>query len=338
MSTDFSSETEQRDLKAVDFSADEERIGKDLYAAIQHASNYSARAQQARKFRVGVSDIGFCSERTRRMLDQQVPEDTDALTAWIGTALGDYAEQAAMTVWPNAIRQGSVRVELRGEERIYVVEGHPDLVVPEEALVIDVKTDYGLGTVERSGPNQQQQFQRHCYAKGAWEAGMFGDVALEDVRVANVWIDRAGIDKRLHVQMEQFNPDYVRGAAEWLDEVVYAHLHEEEARKEPPREMCAVVCGFFGVCRAYDTDVEGLIREPETVAAAKMYREGLDMERSAKRLKDQARQHLVGVRGSTGEFAIRWTHVNESEIPARTRSAYEKLEVKPLPKPKGSKS
>lgn len=324
---------------AEDFLVDSpsaEDIAKVMYQAVQDTSNFSSRSEQARQFRVGVSDIGFCSERTRRMLDQQVPYDTDVLAAFIGTAVGDYMERAAMRVWPHAIRQAEVTLTLVGESgREYVLTGHPDLIVPEEGLVIDFKTDYGLTTVERTGPSDQQQYQRHGYAKAAYDAGLFpAHFRLEDIRVANVWLDRAAIDKRLHCQMEPYDEGWVHGAAAWLDDVVYAYLQGEEARKEPPRDMCAVVCGFFDVCRAYDTDVEGLLTDKVVLNSVEMYREGLDLERKGRKLKDEAKAHLTGIQGSTGQFMVRWTRVNETEVPASVRRGYDKLEVRAIPRGK----
>lgn len=311
---------------------DEKMLAESLYGAIQDASNFSERALQGRDFKAGVSDLGFCSERVRRMLDRQIPETTDTLKAWIGTALGDHAEKAALRLWPHAIVQSTVTVTLQGDQGTYTLTGHPDLILPE-GILIDFKTDYGLASVRRTGPSRQQQFQRHMYAKGAHEGGLFNaDVRLEDVQVANVWIDRAGIEEELHVQMELFSPDYVDEAAVWLDDVVYAYRHGEEARKEPPREMCAVVCGYYSTCRAYDTDVEGLITDDVTLAAVADYKSGLALEKQGKVLKDQARQHLVGVRGSTGEFFVRWVHVNETEIPASVRSGYDKLQIQAVKK------
>jgi len=320
------------DHRRQEVNDDEKMIAETIYQAIQDFSNYSARSLQAKEFRVGVSDLGFCSERVRRMIDQQVPEDTDVLAAFIGTALGDYVEQAAMKAWPHAIRQSEVSIQLQGDRAAYTLTGHPDLVLGPEGIVIDAKSDYGLSTVRRTGPSLQQQFQRHCYGKAAWLAGMFGDIPLEEVRVANVWIDRAAIDKELHVQMEPFNEDYVTQAGFWLDDVVYAYTQGEEARKEPPRDMCAVICGFYKVCRAYDTDVEGLITDKDTLTHIEMYREGLDLEKQGRKLKDNAKQHLAGVSGSTGEFLVRWTHINESVVPETTRSGYDKLEVRKIPK------
>jgi hypothetical protein len=307
-------------------------IEKALYAAMMDEMNYSARSAQAAEFRVGVSDLGFCPERTRRMLDQQVPEDIDMLPAWIGTHLGTGLEQAAKRLWPDAILQAEVEVVLDGETRQYAIGGHPDIVLPS-GMVLDGKTDYGLSTVERTGPSQQQRFQRHMYALGAHVGGLFDEgVELDDVKVGNVWIDRAGIDRRLHADVEDFSWEVIREAGEWLDEVVYAYLNEQEAEKVPPREMCAVVCGFYRVCRLYDTDVEGLLTDDVTVTAASMYREGLDLEKQGRKLKDEAKAHLIGVSGSTGELFIRWTHINETEIPASVRRGYDRLEVREIKK------
>lgn len=316
----------------------EQEIADAVYAAMMEQSNYSTRALQAREFRVGVSDLGFCPERVRRMLDQQVPEETDMLPAWIGTALGEHAEQAALKVWPHALLQEEVTLRLEGEQGLtYSITGHPDVILPE-GKVLDVKTDFGLGMVERTGPSEQQQYQRHGYAKGAHEAGLFNDdVALADVQVGNIWIDRTATERRLHVQMEPYDEQVVVDAGMWLDDVVYAYRNGEEARKVPPRDMCAVVCGFFTVCRAFDTDVEGLIRAENHLEAVAMYREGMEKESEGKRLKSQAKEALRGVNGSTGEFMVRWTTVGESLIPETVRRGYEKLEVRAIsPKKKGA--
>lgn len=317
----------------------EQAIADEVYAAIQRATNYSARSLQARSFQAGVSDLGFCSERLRRMLDQQVPEDSDMLTAWIGTWLGAGMEEAMLSIWPDAIQQAEVKVELEGERGVvYTLQGHPDIIRPE-GYVLDGKTDFGLNDVENRGPSEQQQFQRHLYAKGAFEAGMFyPQVRLEDVQVGNLWMDRGGVDKRLHVQMERYDPDVVKRAGAWLEEVVYAYVHEQEARKEPPREMCAVVCGFFSVCRAWDTDVEGLIEDPRTLAAVDLYVQGADLERAGKKMKDIAKNDMGNsIAGSTGTHNVRSVWVNPTEVAAGVRAGYYKIDIRPIAKPKPKK-
>jgi hypothetical protein len=253
------------------------------------------------------------------------------LPAWIGTALGDHGEQAYAAKRPDAIIQSEVSIVLHGETRDYTLTGHPDVILPE-GVVIDLKTSYGFEYVKRDGPDRQKQFQRHCYAKAAWEAGMFNDgVELSDVKVANLWLDRAGIERSAHVQMEPFNQDIVDEAAAWLDEVVYSYLHQEEARKEPPREMCAKACGFYRTCRAYDTDVSGLLTDQTVLTAVDMHLEAMDLERRAKRLKQQAKVGLAGVSGSTGTHLVRWTTINPSHV-SFTRQGYDKLDIKEIPR------
>lgn len=307
----------------------EQDIAARMYAAINEFSNRSERSLQAAEFKFGLSDLGFCSERGRRMLDGQHPEDTDALTAFLGTAIGDHMEQAWFKQYPDSITQAEVELTLRGENREYKLPGHPDIIVPSEGLMLDNKTTFGLNVVRRTGPSKSQQFQRHTYGKAAWEAGYFGDLPLEDVRVGNIWLDRSGQERSLHVNIEPYDDSIVTEAGFWLDDVVYAFVNGEEARKEPPREMCAATCGFFRVCRQYDTDVEGLLTEPAVIEAARMYHEGKTMEKAGKGLVSEAKAALDGIVGSTGEYTIRWIDVGESSV-SYTRAGYRRLYVKPI--------
>lgn len=312
---------------------EEAALAEWCYDAIQEASRYSERSLQSAAFRFGVSDLGWCAEKSRRMLNQEVPEDEELLTAWIGTALGDAFEKALLKKKPSLIIQSEVTITLQGEERTYELTGHPDIIDPDEGLLLDGKTKYLLSTVERDGPGLNQQFQRHCYAKAAWEQGMFKhNIALEDVRVGNVWIDRSAQEKRLHVQVEPFNEEYVRHAGEWLDSVVYAYLNNEEAAKEPPREMCAVTCGFFKVCREGDTDVTGLLTDQTVLTSVEMITEAKALAKRAKFLKAEAEENLKGISGSTGTHTVRWTHVNESVIQPGIRRGFDRLDVRELKK------
>ena len=206
---------------------------------------------------------------------------------------------------------------------------------PETGIVLDGKTTRGLSLPARLGADRQKQYQRHCYALACWQCGLFGDLPLAEVKVGNVWIDRAGDDKRLEVQMEPFSPEIVFEATEWIDEVVYAFTHGEEARKEPPREVCAATCGFFGTCRAFETDVEGLLTDTTVVTAMAQYREGLDLEKAGRRLKDQAKAALKETDGYAlidGErFALRWTWVNPTVVPEQHRQGHHQIDLKRLP-------
>lgn len=302
----------------------ESDLAERIYHALGEHSRRSDRSQQAAAFRVGLSDLGYCSERTRRMLKQEQPEDTDELLAFLGTAIGDHVEQAMATKFDcEVLTQQSVEVTLVGARRTYTVPGHPDMVIPSMNLVLDGKSAYGLSLVERAGPDQQKQFQRHAYGLGALESGLLDTSDPSEVLVGNVWIDRSGKQKRLHVNVEPLNLDVIAQAADWLDEVVYAYMNDSEAQKEPAREICQATCGFFETCRKYDTDIEGLITDPLTVMAVEMYAEGQVLEKRGKLYRDEAKVAIEGISGSTGKHMVRWVRVNAAK-------PYFRLDVKPV--------
>ena len=311
-------------------SAFEERIAAEALAAVQYASEFSERGLQAHEFKVGISDLGFCSERTKRMIAQEPkPDPEDHLPAFVGTAIGDHVERALAARWNDAVIQSEVTVTLTGDSgHVYTITGHPDVVRTRVGLVLDCKTARGTNHARRKGPDQQQQFQRHLYALGAFNAGMFGNLPLETIMVGNLWWDRACDEREPYVQCEPFNPEIVEQAAAWLDDVVYAFTNNESARKEPPREMCAKVCGYYSTCRMGEVETGGLLGE-DSVIAVQMYQEGAALEKQGKQLKDQGKALLTGVTGSTGKQQVVWTHVNGAHIEF-DRPAYDRLGIREL--------
>jgi hypothetical protein len=306
----------------------EQGIATTLYSAMMESMHQSDRSAQAQKFRVGASDLGYCSERLRRFLAREVPDETDMLAAWIGTWLGEGLEQSVLGRWPGAMIQSEVEVRLRGDQGEYVIPGHPDIIHPDEDILLDAKTAFGLEFPRRNGfDDRQKKYQRHLYAYAAIEKGWL----TPNCSVGNVWIDRSAQDKELHVRLEPFDPNVVDEATLWLDEVIYNWQHGTTAPKEPPREMCTA-CGFFADCRGGDTDVEGLLTAPEVLTALDVYQEGLAMEKKAKQLKAQAKDVLSGVEGTTGEYAVRWVKVGGTEV-SYFRGGYEKLNITKMKPP-----
>jgi len=320
-----------------DLTVLQDQLADQVYAAIQTASVTSERADQDRQYKVGISSLGWCSERTRRMLAGEDPDDTDMLAAWLGTAIGDAAERAVLDhAWPDAIIQPTVTMVLKGGEFAYTIPGHPDVILPT-GIVVDFKTADGLMIAERTGMEERQKkFQRHGYALAAFEGGLFDDgVSLGDVLVGNCWIDRSGSEKRVVVRLEPYDPEVTRETLEWLEEVIYAYKHGEAGRKEPPREMCAKTCGFFATCRAYDTDVSGLLTDTDVLAAMDLYLEGQRMASDGRKMQEQAKAALREVEGFAlldgQRFSLRWTHVNESLTKPSVRRAHDKISLTRLP-------
>lgn len=308
---------------------EEELLADQLYAAIQRQQHHSPRSEQAREFIMGVSDIGTCKEKTRRIL-AGIPEEgeQDYLAAFLGTAIGREFEEAVELSYPDAVTQATVSTTVQGAKYEYRVVGHPDILLPWG--VLDGKTRDGLQLAEKVGPSKQQLFQRHLYAKAAYEAGYFS-VPLGEVKTGNVWIDRSGAEKRLVVHLDVFSEEIVAEAGLWLDDVYYAWEHDEPAEKEPPRSWCERACGHFSDCRGIDSDVTGLIDDPWMLAAVQQHQEALAMERKAKQMKEEAKETLRGVTGNTGELQVRWIHVNNAQY-TTTRAAHSRLSITRLNK------
>lgn len=301
----------------------EKMLADSIYTACMESMHRSDRAGQARQWRVGVSDLGHCSERLRRFLAREEPKEIDMLPAFIGTWLGEGIEQAVRQINPKAIVQPEIMVQLQGDQGTFTIPGHPDIILPDEDVLLDVKSTDGLEIARRSAfEDQQKRFQRHVYAKACIEQGWL----TADCKVGNLWIDRSGAEREFHVQLEDFDEAVVEEATGWLDQVVYAYIQEEPAAKEPPREMCAKACGFFQDCRAWDTDAEGLLTAPEVLSAVDMHQEAAALARRAKQLKKEATATLAGVTGSTGEYLVRWVRVGESHMDF-VRSAYDRISI-----------
>ena len=310
----------------------EEALARYVYASIQEFANSTERSQQQRDFRIGISNIGHCSSFLKYLIQEKAPDERagDFSAAFVGTAVGDYVERAMLAKWPGAVAQAEITVILQGDLREYRILGHPDFVTPN--AVLDIKTVDGFERIKRKGPSQQQLYQRHLYALGCHQAGMFS-VPLEEVRTGNVWVDRSANERGCFVHMDTFNPAIVAEATSWLDDVTYAAMHDVEARKEPSREFCQDWCGFFQSCRARDTDVSGLITDPDALASIEIWHEAQAMEKEVKRLKREAQHGLTGVNGSTGKHAVRWVHVNGGHV-EYDRAGYDRLSVTKLAPPK----
>jgi hypothetical protein len=312
----------------------ERELALDFYSAVQDWSNQTERSLQEQDKVIGVSNIGHCSEYVRRLLINEEPsQEPDKLAAFLGTWIGAGIEQAILARHPEAIIQSEITITLDTDQGTFQITGHPDIVfavLGDQGIVIDCKTVNQLSSVTSYAvfeENLQKKFQRHLYAKGCHDAGMFGDTPLEDILVGNLWADRSGQDKHFHVRLEPYSSEVVDHAREWLSGVVYAYKNNIEAAREPQRTFCENWCEFFGPCRGADTDVEGLITDPRVITAIDLYKEGGAMESAGKKMKAQAKTELEGVSGSTGQWVVREIEVGETTIPATTRRGYRRLSI-----------
>lgn len=303
------------------------RVAGMVRQAIDSSMNESDRSKWAESNHLGVSDIGTCHEYVRRMI-LGVPwsdEQEDFAAAFVGTAVGDLAERAMARLFGDKVQiQRKVIVTLDVRSYQFALPGTADIILLDDGL-IDVKTKDGLGVVMRTGPSLQQKFQLVLYAKALIDEG----VLTEDAMIGNAFIDRSGRDPQPYVYGFRYSPALLQEAINWLDDVVYAIDNDEVAEKDPPRAWCFKCCPYATDCRGNDTDVEGLLMDPEIVDAIEVYREANETIRAAEKDKRSAVSVLEGITGSTGKFTLRWIDIGPSEV-AFTRAGYKRIDIRPV--------
>lgn len=341
-------ELEEAPAELVDMLAHvEESAGIDLVAlgkvaatafhdAIQNASNNTARSMQQQDFMLGVSNLGHCKNYAALMMKQIPFSDVrDKTAAFFGTVAGAAIEAQLKIDHPGWQFQESIFFPLPSGGG---VPSHPDIIIPFDAQDIeagyyqgiwDGKSKAELETIKKVGPSQQQIYQVHAYAKAAIAAGILNPD--HPIVVGDVYFDRSGKDVIPHAVMHLYTEDVITFIDEWVNDVKYAVLHNEDASRDMPREWCWSYCEYATVCRGNDTDVEGLIEDPDILAAVDMWEETKELKAQAKKKEAAFKRTLDGVTGSTGVYNIRWTEVGPVEMKASTRSGYKKLSITKVP-------
>lgn len=307
-----------------------------FHDAIQNASNNTARSQQQQDFMLGVSNLGHCKQYAALMMKQTPFSDVrDKTAAFFGTVAGAAIEAQLKIDHPDWRFQDDLFFPLPSGGGI---GAHPDVIIPFEAQdieagfyqgVLDGKSKAELETIKKVGPSQQQIYQVHAYAKAAIEAGLLNPDY--PIVVGDVYFDRSGKDVIPHGVMHLYTEDVITFIDEWVNDVKYAVLHNEDASRDMPREWCWSYCEYATVCRGNDTDVEGLIEDPDILAAVDMWEEAKELKAQARKKELAFKRTLDGVTGSTGRYNIRWTEVGEVAMKASTRSAYKKLSITKVP-------
>ena len=325
-----------------------------VYQAIQNASNGTSRSQQQQDFRLGMSNIGHCRMHALLLMKQTPPtEQRDKTAAFIGTVLGEAIEAQLKREHPDWLFQHETVFSIpSGGE----VNGHPDVVIPAtsgatlddflasraegyegEPLFLqgiwDLKSKAELESVRKYGQSQQQTFQLTGYAKAMIDEGALDPD--KPIWIGDIYFDRSGRVHEAYAIGHLYDPEVVGHIDEWINDIKYALINGEDASRDMPREWCWSWCDYATACRGNDTDVEGLIEDPEFIAAVDMHVEAMALEKRAKKLKDDAKTALAGRSGSTGSHNVRWVDVNAVDMKAYTRSGYTKLDIRPIGKPKG---
>ena len=329
-------------LEAIDTTADIDLVkvgevaAKAFHDAIQNASNNTARSMQQHDFMLGVSNLGHCKNYAALMM-KQIPfsDKRDKTAAFFGTIAGAAIEAQLKIDHPGWMFQESLFFPLPSGGG---VDSHPDIIIPFSAQqpelgyyqgVWDGKSKAELETIKKVGPSQQQIYQVHAYAKAAIEAGVLDPA--HPIVVGDVYFDRSGRDVTPHAVMHLYTEDVITFIDEWVNDVKYAVIHNEDASRDMPREWCWSYCEYATACRGNDTDVEGLLEDPAIIAAVEMWEEAKELKAQAKKKELAFKRTLANVTGSTGTYSIRWTEVGPVETKASFRSGYRKLSITKVP-------
>lgn len=308
----------------------EQAISDEIRATVTSAMTGSERSQQSQDKRLGISDLGTCRNKARLMIEN-VPfsdEQNNYQAAFNGTAIGDLIESHLPYE-----TQGEVRVTIPMRDGYSLtLTGHPDIIRRDDTgkvvAVHDLKSKSGLSTIRKYGISKGNKFQVTAYGKALIDAG---EADPDNLELALIYVDRSGDDPQPHVVAWQWDQEDWNEIVAWLDDVVEALVTGQEAQKDMPRDaFCSNWCEFFTTCRAGDTDVTGLITQPEYVNAVEAYLEGGRLEKQGRQLKKEASSFLQNatgnVRTSEGVKSMRWVHVNASESYVK-RPSYDRLSI-----------
>jgi hypothetical protein len=297
-----------------------------VHTAIKSWDASRDRSVQARSGRIGFSSLGFC--RQQALLTMQGVADTDPNNVWpavLGTLVGAGAETALKRARPDWLIQRPITATFANGASL---KGTADIVDPPANVVWDVKTKDGFGWVKREPWTRNYDFQTWGYVHGALQMGL-----LDKTRPAYqglIYLDRSGGEERPYVVVKEWLPTLEDEIVSWIDDVIYANVHHEDAERDIPAPVCERICAKFTACRGSlpDSGSGGVYDDPHLVDAANAYRQAVADEKEAKELKEAARAELAGVDGIVGGWQVRWTSVGESRIPETFRRGYMKIDVR----------
>jgi len=275
---------------------------------IQHENDKPRSKQKA----LGMSSLGGCREFIRATIAGDPRQDSEKwkLEAMVGTAVGDYFEQALEAGDEGVTAQAFIMVEFKSGLR---AGGSVDLLT--KTSVIDLKTRDGLGDVRREGPPFKNKAQIFGYLQGAIQEGKLPADGVGHL----VYIDRSGKDKTVYVwSLQAGTPEY-----EAIEQELMNRLHDvamaittgssQGYLRDEPMQWCKLVeCPFRDACWA-GYEPETAITHPKIIESVKKYQIARADAKDAESRKAHARQELIGSEGLTPDGTqVRWaTRAND---------------------------
>lgn len=320
--------------RAAEVRAMSENMGLVVREAIRRAMHQSARSEQSRDRRLGPSEIGGCRAYLARIIGE-VPFDDDYAEdpkwqAFIGSAVGDMVEHELVTAEPDRYAN-QVPITARLPRLGVEISGHVD-ILEKNRKITDLKTKDGLALVRKTGAPLEHLIQINIYLLGAIQQGL----VPEDAEWELVYLDRSGRDDEPFVVTGALDMSIIEQAEQRLEDAFYAAEYDmDTAPRDKPYDFCVSYCPFFTSCRGADEhQVSGLITDQKYLDAIHSYRDAMATIREAEKVKDEAKEILRGISGSTGEVEVSWTSVPATPIAASVRAEYDRISIRKVPKPK----
>jgi hypothetical protein len=297
-------------------------------AVTRHSMN-SARTAQSLDNRLGASEIGMCRNYLRHVIIGTERQE-DAKVPWaafIGTALGDYVENAVHAEFGV---EAQIPVIATLPESGLTIPGHIDLFEPGEILS---DTSLGIGAIHDWGDpgwvgdlkakdgvrlirTIKDVDRGHLFQIRLYHLALVQDDQISpDAPAFLIYLDRSGKDPVPVVIEVPTGDDYIAEIEEWVNDVVYAVKTGEEASRDRDYSWCEVACPFFWACRGADEHhaAGALIEDEQQLSTIKAYQEGKAMEKEGKALAEEARDALIGVAGTTPDrLVLSWTSIGAS--------------------------
>lgn len=306
-----------------------ESIQKLVIDALSAQESNTPRTMQSREGILGPSDIGFCRQKAALVSKQTPPtDDPPKWSAAVGTAMHTYIEAAlnANLGWlVGSIDHIKTTATLPSGAQI---SGHPDIVVPSNNAVLDIKTVNGFEWIKRNGPSQSHKYQRHLYALGLVQQKILDP--NQPVMVGNIYFDRSGKEGTPLVFVEEMDNSLTAEIDQWVEDVIYAVRNNQDASRDVAAAVCEQICEFFTVCRGglEVNDGQELIQDEYLLSTIEMYVAGREMENQGKQMKKEASEKLSNVNGITQTHQVRWVHVGPSSMKAYDRQGHDRLDVR----------
>lgn len=304
-------------------------IAEIVDAAVRSWDHHRPRSAQARDGVIGPSSLGFCRQFALLTLSDVADSDPDnTWAATLGTLIGDGVEQAMKRQHPDWLVGSIDKTRIKATfPNGASISGTPDVVIPDWNAVLDNKTKDGFAWVRREPWSQNYRYQVWTYVLGCFQSGL-----LDPTRPAHmglIYWDRSGKQAKPYVVTQQWDPLLEDEITAWIDDVIYARLHNEDASRDIPAPVCEQICSKYTVCRGALPDAEATLIEDEHLRLAiRTYVEARDDKKEAEEIMRAASQELSNVSGTDGTWQVRWTDVGGADVPGYFRHGYRKLDVR----------